>query len=426
MFHGLPLLALLLLASCSGRGLSLFGHDESAKRQIASIAMERLLTEEDESFEAQIDEKLFSLHCYYVIAQKHLLEFERSIDDSTLEKLYQGEHYLSLLATRTQIDEIERDLKELSLSLNKERRSLLEKKLRTFKEKNLMTSLSLSNLSHLIGVETQDEKNPKLSEIEKEYQELEKTKNFQVYEKNIEHLSHMMETNLSTKAHHWKPSPDPEGSLSGQEFPEKVWSLTFSGGPHEKLTQLILENLKEENLKATFFQEGSRAENLKVAAKNVLQYGMEIGTQSMTQKELSKVGMLTLEREITVATKSMEKSLKLDIKFFRLPYGSGIEVPNVRQMLAKNKLIHVFWNIDSLDWPPQTPDRIIMRTKKLMKKTPRDAGVILFHDTHPRTVVASREIMSHLKLDNRRVCTLGTIVGEMNQGQKKICSKTSM
>ena len=118
-------MALLLLSSCSGPGMSYFNQEVSPERRVASIAMERLLTEEEDSFESQIDEKLFSLHSYYVIAQKHLLEFDRTIDDSSLQNLYKGEHYLSLIAARTQIDEIEKDLKELSLSLDGDRKSIL-------------------------------------------------------------------------------------------------------------------------------------------------------------------------------------------------------------------------------------------------------------------------------------------------------------
>jgi len=52
-----------------------------------------------------------------------------------------------------------------------------------------------------------------------------------------------------------------------------------------------------------------------------------------------------------------------------------------------------------------------------MASSPRDAGVILFHDIHLRTVEASEAIMRHLKRDGRRVCTLGQIVDQTNRGE---------
>jgi peptidoglycan/xylan/chitin deacetylase (PgdA/CDA1 family) len=428
MFKGWNLIPLFFLISCGGFH-TLSGTKELAnERQIASMAIERLIMEEDHSFEDDIEDKLLSLHCYYVIALKFLNQFDDSLKEVPLRDLYRGETYLSLLALKTQIDEIEKEFKDLqSVVKGSKKEAVLQKKFSAFLGKWPLAHLSLENLSERLGLHPSLKSVSTTSaEIEKEYAELEKIKVFQIYEKNIEHLSHLMEMDLNSPAKKWAPSENSNGSLSGQEFPSKVWSLTFSSGPHKNYTRKVIQNLKELNLKATFFHEGSKVKEFLEEAKQVSQSGMEIGTQSFSNKELSKVGLMTLEKEISIATETMENELALDIKFFRLPYGSGIEVPTVRQMIAKNKLIHVFWNIDSLDWPPQSPDRIIERTKQLMKKTPRDAGVILFHDVHSRSVAASKGIMDHLKLDARRVCTLGTIVKEMNQGQKTVCSQKSL
>lgn len=410
----------VLASACGGlhSGKTLLSDPD---RQIASVAVERLLNEEASTFDAEIDEKLFSLHSYYVITQKHLEAFDNSLKDSTIESLYHGQHYLSLLAVRTQIDEIEKELLEIHQSLDSKTRvkSFLEQ-IKNFSQKGKLNSLSVQNLHFLLKIPLEASKQVEVSEIEREYRELEKMKEFQIFEKNIQHISHLMELNLTSNAETWRPDESQGGSLSGQEFPGKVWALTFSNGPNENATRQIVEALKARNMKGTFFQESKKTESLNSVAPMVAREGMEIGIQS--GKELSKAGTLTLEREITFATQALENKLALDVKFYRLPYASGIEVPVIRQMIAKNKLIHVFWNIDSLDWPPQTADRIVERTKKLMKKTPRNAGVILFHDTHPRSVEASTKIMDHLKLDARRVCTLGTIIKDMNKGQKTVCS----
>jgi hypothetical protein len=64
----------------------------------------------------------------------------------------------------------------------------------------------------------------------------------------------------------------------------------------------------------------------------------------------------------------------------------------------------------------QPPAEIVARTIKQMKATSRDAGVILFHDIHDRTVIASEEIMNFLLKDERQVCLLEEIVENMNRG----------
>jgi peptidoglycan/xylan/chitin deacetylase (PgdA/CDA1 family) len=106
------------------------------------------------------------------------------------------------------------------------------------------------------------------------------------------------------------------------------------------------------------------------------------------------------------------------MKFYRLPYGAGVSNPDIRSRIAKASMIHVFWSVDTLDWMAQAPSDIVARTKKQMAASPRDAGVILFHDIHERTVIASEEIMRHLKLENRRVCELEKIVEAINRGSE--------
>lgn len=418
--------ALFLVSSCGGVFTgSPWKKDQ--ERQIASHALERLMREEDQTFETQVEDKLISLHSYYVITQRQLNLFEEKLSDVSLENLYQGQHYLSLLAVRTQIDDIEKEFHELKTELHDAKKEmLLKKQIEAFSRRSPVHYRSVENIAYKLQIklEARDE-HPAKSEIDNEYLELEKTREFQVYEKNIEHLSHMMEMNLDRKARKFIPSENENGTLSGQEFPAKVWSLTFSNGPEASVTPLILQKLKAKHLKATFFQEAAKSKSHLGFAKRLVQDGMEVGTQSWSNKELAKVGLMTLEKEITQATVSMEKNLKLDIKFYRLPYGSGMDVPEVRGLIAKNKLIHVFWNVDSLDWVPQSAGRIIKRTKDLMKKTSRDSGIILFHDVHPRSAEASEVIMDHLKQDARRVCPLGTIVEEMNRGEKSVCSQKS-
>lgn len=421
------MIIMLLLSSCGGLNIFTEKSTPEIEREIASQAVMQLLSQEEGTFENDIDEKLLSLHFYYVIALKKLHLFDHSIANRNLQELYLGSPYLSLLATRTQIDEIEKDFLDLHRTLRHEKKKLLMmNKIRAFSHKSHLHALSVRTLSHKLSLDMKMiVKDASQKEIDQEYGEISKINEFQVYEKNIEHLSHLMEMNLSGDQKKWKPSEDKRGALTGQEFPSKVWALTISNGPALLMTREMARILSKENLKATFFFEGQKTRDYPEEAKHVMRQGMEVATQSFSSKELTKVGFMTLEKEITEATHGMEKSLKIDVKFFRLPYGSGVDVPHIRDLIAKNKLIHVLWNVDSLDWPPQTADRIVERTKRLMKKTSTDAGIILIHDGHPGSTEVLSGIVKHLKLEARRVCPLGVIVKEMNQGQKTVCSNNS-
>lgn len=423
--------ALLVMTSCGG--FRLFGDKTlEQEREIASVAMERLVIEENKSFGSEIDERLVSLYNYYALAHRNLYTFDQSISDQKLEDLYRGPAYLSIIAVKTQVDEIESELLELIAALKEKNSKSDIQKIHIFRErvenfagKSPLAYLAMINLAASIEAKVQEKIDYSQENLEEEIKSLEANKEFQIFEKNIEHLSHLLETDIKSRAKRFKPSETESGNITGHEFPAKVWALTFNNGPGKKITPQILEDLKAFNLKATFFQTAGKILATPDEAKAVQLAGMEIGSLTFGHQDLTKVGLLTLEKEIGAATKSIEKTLSVDIEFFRLPYGSGIEVPSIRQQIAKNNLIHAYWNVDTLDWLAQSPDRIILRTKKLMKKTHRDSGIILFHDVHERSAVASKEIMNFLKQDGRRTCTLGSIVKDMNQGRKSVCSQKS-
>ncbi|MFA7614634.1 MAG: polysaccharide deacetylase family protein, partial [Candidatus Caldatribacteriota bacterium] len=237
------------------------------------------------------------------------------------------------------------------------------------------------------------------------------------------HIAHTLDTK-NVKSKRFEPSTTRTGNITGNEFPAKVWSLTFDDGPGRKTTQSILADLKKRKMKASFFQLTQKAQENQSVAKELRAAGMEIALHSYSHKQLTKVNNTVLEKEITTALKDLKKIHdNIDIHFFRLPYGAGVNTTHIRQKIAENKLIHVFWNVDTLDWMAQPTADIVKRTVELMKKTKNDAGVILFHDIHQRTADASPQIMDYLQKDGRRVCTLKTIVDDINAGAAKVCSK---
>lgn len=414
-----------LLLSCSSTDL----WRDQTDRKVASMAIEQLGVESPENLNEQILEKLHSLHNYYVIGHKNLQEFDHSIKRLSSEELYQSEAYLNLIAVRTQAEEIEHELLELDKNLTAlksvKTRKLVKEQIAKFASLSPMSHLSMQNLAFQLGLPNGVSKSAitVASELPKELEKLEQQKEFLIYEKNIEHLAHTLDTkNLKSKR--FEPSATRTGNITGNEFPQKVWSLTFDDGPGRKTTQTILANLQKRNMKASFFQLTSKAKENKSVATELRKAGMEIALHSYTHKQLTKVGAAELEREITTALKDLQAVHEgQKISFFRLPYGAGMNTTSIRQKIADNKMIHVFWNVDTLDWMAQPTADIVKRTIDLMKKTKNDAGVILFHDIHQRTADATPQVMDYLQKDARRVCTLKKIVDDINTGAQKVCSK---
>jgi peptidoglycan/xylan/chitin deacetylase (PgdA/CDA1 family) len=408
--------------------------ENKISREIASNLFADFLLMDEKSIDSVLQEKLFSLQSYYLIGLKNLKRFDEEVKITPHENIYELESYLHLQAVRSQTEEIEDELVELweRINLQKSKQNLvLAQKMKSgieeFISQSQFTSIALENLIYKLQVPQliNQSKTNKLkwkfnNSLESALKDIQKNKEFLVYEKNIEHLAHMLDLKADEERDKEKkkisPGADSSGNIFGTEFPNKTWSLTFDDGPHPTVSSKILELLKKNQLKATFFQLTSNVKRNPSVAQKIKDAEMEIASHSYNHLNLTKVGKITLEKEITQASVELENFYNLDIQFFRLPYGAGVHSPIIRESIAENKMIHVFWSVDTLDWMPQESDQISDRAILLMKKAKQDGGIILFHDIHARTIMAAEKVMNYLKQEERKVCTIGQVVQQINEG----------
>ncbi len=211
------------------------------------------------------------------------------------------------------------------------------------------------------------------------------------------------------------------GNITGRGFMANTWSLTYDDGPGGKTSPTVLKNLVDRGQKASFFMLAKQVDALPTIAKSIKDAGMDIALHSYTHAQLTKVGPVQLEREIGGAKAAIESKLGGKIKLFRLPYGAGVSVPNVRAKIAEHGLIHVFWNVDTLDWQDKNPTSIFNRARKQMEGA-GNKGVILFHDIHPQSVTASTMLMDYFKANAAKtnLCTVQQVVDALNN-QRSSC-----
>lgn len=202
------------------------------------------------------------------------------------------------------------------------------------------------------------------------------------------------------------PDVGPNGNLTGRTFAENHWALTFDDGPSAKSTHtpLLIQILKSMGVKATFFMLGKNVEMYPTTAQAVrdTEPGHLIAEHSYSHLQLTKVNSATLHKEIVDAKGIIEAGLSLGsgnhplIYFFRLPYGAGMSNLEIRTMIKEQNMVHVFWNVDTLDWQDKDPNSILARTLDQMK-VQKNRGIILFHDIHDQSVKAAK-----LLLENKR------------------------
>ncbi len=218
------------------------------------------------------------------------------------------------------------------------------------------------------------------------------------------------------------PGTGPSGNVTGNGFPSGVWSITFDDGPHGSYTNKVLENLHNNGMTATFFMLAQNATEYPKIARRVLESGNETANHSWSHPKLTKLNDLKLRRQIVDSTQRLSEVIGVRPSLFRCPYGAGTSVPRVRALIAQQKMVHVFWNVDTLDWQDRNPNTILARAKKQMALSKKGGGVILFHDIHPQSVEASRMLMEHLSEKNKekpgtyRIMPVGQAIDLVNRG----------
>lgn len=449
----------VMIASCAQ-----FKAPTDPYRRISS--METQYTPED--LQLEIRSKYQTIEYTTLFAYEGLLKFDEHLD-STPGPLEENPHYAGLLAARAQIEELEHSILDLRNQLYENALNpsvSSDERLKNIELLKLTVPSAKTDLDALIYQRFHDDYIAftkrmlmDLSKIEDETvkkslegfyselnvfygplqerkavsidwrtltakarHELKENPDWLLARRNYQHLALEARADLvavkSLKqvSPRFFPSPERAGNIVGTEFPAKVWSLTFDDGPGADTSKKVLANLESHGLKATFFQLTSKAKELPSVTKAIREAGMELASHSYTHRQTPKLSLEQRDWEIQTAATELGDIHQSPMKFYRLPYGAGVSNSDIRTRIAKANLIHVFWSVDTLDWMAQAPSEIVERTVKQMKASRQDAGVILFHDIHERTVIASEEIMRYLKQDSRRVCTLDEIVSAVNRG----------
>lgn len=234
-------------------------------------------------------------------------------------------------------------------------------------------------------------------------------------------LDSSQESNESINPTKIEPSPGSNGNITGNQFPEGTWALTYDDGPHPTRTLEIVNTLEKKSIKATFFWLARNAiSNQEVVAQVVERAKsgqLSLQNHSFTHANLVKLKDADLDYEIIESNRQLAKQYEKNPTFFRCPYGSGVNNAAIRNRIAQEKMIHAFWNVDSLDWQDKNPASIVDRVKSQMKKEKK--GIILFHDIHAQTVESTKLLFNSPEnpsgLKDLRWVTLPEIVEELNQ-----------
>ena len=211
-----------------------------------------------------------------------------------------------------------------------------------------------------------------------------------------------------------EPNAGGLGHMSGRLVPENSWAMTFDDGPHKTLTEEMFKTLIANKIPATFFMLSQNIKLYPQLVQKMKDLGFYRASHSMTHANLPTLKTAQLETEITGAAEVFTQVIGERPTLFRCPYGAcGPMNSEIRQIIAKNNMIHVHWTVDPLDWQDKNPQSIFDRTRKQIEL--RGKGIILFHDVHPQSVEAVKLLLPYMKSKKFRMLALPKMITEIRE-----------
>ena len=156
---------------------------------------------------------------------------------------------------------------------------------------------------------------------------------------------------------------------------EKQIYLTFDDGPHPEVTPWVLELLKQEQIKATFFCVGSQIEKYPEIFKQIVVAGHQIGNHS-SRHENGWQTKANLYKDSTDKTEQLIAQHGISSKLFRPPYGRI--TPKQIKLLKQAGYKIVMWSLLSGDFYSKLDP---VQALAFLNKNTRPGDIIVFHDS---------------------------------------------
>jgi peptidoglycan-N-acetylglucosamine deacetylase len=190
---------------------------------------------------------------------------------------------------------------------------------------------------------------------------------------------------------------------------EKVIALTIDDGPWENTTAQMLDILKANDVKVTFFWVGTSIQANPEIAKRVIAEGHAIGNHTWHHwyKQMSEA---TAKSEIDRTAELIYKTTGVKTSLFRPPGGY---LNNGLAAYAKSqKYTVVMWSQTSADTDPRAKPQVFVKN---VLRDAKPGGIVLMHDgggDRTRTVQALPQIITKLKQQGYRFVTIPELLSE--------------
>ncbi len=190
----------------------------------------------------------------------------------------------------------------------------------------------------------------------------------------------------------------------------KCIALTFDDGPGP-YTDRLLQILKDNDAKATFFLIGNKVAANPAGAKRIADAGMEIGNHTWEHPNMATIPPEDIAAQFAKANDAITAATGRTPTLYR-PAG-GLSDDVVRQTAGRFGLAEILWDVIPFDW---ANDSNTAATRSMLMTYVKPGSVVLFHDTYSSTVDLVYQFIPVLKANGYHLVTVSELLGSRAPG----------
>ena len=166
-----------------------------------------------------------------------------------------------------------------------------------------------------------------------------------------------------------------EGICLGDDL-EKVIYLTFDEGYEAGYTSKILDTLKENNIKATFFITAHYLNTAPELVERMIKEGHIIGNHTVNHKSMPSITDEEIEKEIMQLHQALYEKFNYEMKYIRPPKGEFNERTLKKSLELGYKT--VMWSFAYMDWDEKKQPSL-EEAKQIIIKNFHPGEIMLLH-----------------------------------------------
>lgn len=202
-------------------------------------------------------------------------------------------------------------------------------------------------------------------------------------------------------------------NVNGKEMPicsvetkEKKVALTFESAWGDEDIARILEILKKQEVRATFFLTGEWVEKYPEGVKAIRDAGHDIGNHSESHRSMGSLNEEEQKEEIMSVHRKVEELTGVRMDLFRLPYDNYDDA--VIRNLQSCGYYPIQWSVDSFDWKDYGADSI---QEVVLSHERLDSGaIILLHSGTKYTADALEALITGIKEKGYQIVPVSELI----------------